>query len=258
MVHAHLCGGLTGLGALMAVLLASAAFAAAAVPIGSRLELFVDDHLIERMTGGAQRRLHHPQPREIMLVTDQPWEGNGVNYVTVFRDADRYRMYYRGANEVYTKDSYTATHREVVCLAESPDGVHWKRPNLGLVEFNGSRENNIVWDGLGAHNFTPFVDPNPAVLPAAKYKALGSGDGPGGRGLYAFQSADGIHWALMSEKPVITKGAFDSQNLAFSNPGTICPGIVQTVAWFDVLFAGLGADSGISVCLIPQCPDGVT
>ena len=28
-------------------------------------------------------------------------------------------------------------------------------------------------------------------------------------------SPDGIHWSLMREKPVVTKGAFDSQNLAF-------------------------------------------
>jgi hypothetical protein len=34
-------------------------------------------------------------------------------------------------------------------------------------------------------------------------------------GLYVFQSADGIHWRLIDDEPVITKGAFDSQNLAF-------------------------------------------
>ena len=29
------------------------------------------------------------------------------------------------------------------------------------------------------------------------------------------QSPDGIHWELMSEKPLMEKGRFDSQNLAF-------------------------------------------
>jgi hypothetical protein len=39
------------------------------------------------------------------------------------------------------------------------------------------------------------------------------GETPGG--LYAFASPDGIHWKKMQDTPVITKGAFDSQNLAF-------------------------------------------
>jgi hypothetical protein len=183
--------------------------------IGSRLELLVDDHLIDRLTGKAQLRLHHPVPREIALVTDQPWEGNGVNYVTVFRDGAVYRMYYRGANEVYVKEGSRSTHREVYCYAESKDGVKWTRPNLGLFEFKGSKKNNIVWDGVGSHNFTPFKDTNPAAKPDARYKALGYGNGKAGRGLYAFKSADAIRWSLLSDKPIITRGAFDSQNLAF-------------------------------------------
>ena len=58
-------------------------------------------------------------------------------------------------------------------------------------------------------------------LSDTRYKALAAGypSRKGGprpkRGLYAFQSADGIRWSLMSEEPVITLGAFDSQNLAF-------------------------------------------
>jgi hypothetical protein len=42
---------------------------------------------------------------------------------------------------------------------------------------------------------------------------LANGDAE--HGLFAFQSADGIHWSLMAERPVITEGALDSQNLAF-------------------------------------------
>jgi len=200
---------------LALLLPAPGAPAADPIDIGSRLELLADDHLIGRLTGKAELRLHHPQPREVALVTDRPWEGNAVNYVTVFRDGDVYRMYYRGADEVYTKDGYRSRHREVYCYAESRDGVHWTRPDLGLFAFDGSRKNNIVWDGLGGHNFTPFKDANPAAGPEAKYKALAYGDTKGGRGLYAFRSADGIHWSLLSDKPVVTRGAFDSQNLAF-------------------------------------------
>jgi len=178
------------------------------VRIGSRLELFVDDFLIDKMEG-AELALGKPTPREVAVVHDKPWEGNVCCYHTVFQDGDLYRMYYRGAH--YDNKARKSTHRELVCCAVSKDGIHWTKPEFGIVEFDGSKKNNIVWDGIGGHNFAPFKDPNPKCKPDEKYKAIASGKG----GLYAFKSPDAIHWSLMSEKPVITEGAFDSQNLAF-------------------------------------------
>lgn len=197
--------------------LAAVSHAAGPIDVGSRLELLTGSHLIESIHGGARRLLHQPVAREIALTMDKPWEGNAVNYVTAFRDGDLYRLYYRGADVVYSRDGYRDSHREVTCYAESKDGIHWTRPVLGLFEFNGSKDNNIVWDGIGRHNFTPFRDTNPAAEPGARYKALGYGDAANGNpaGLYAFQSNDALHWSLMSGKPVITTGKFDSQNLAF-------------------------------------------
>ncbi len=175
--------------------------------IGSRLELFVDDWLIESMDG-VELRLNHPVPREIAIVFDKPWEGNTCGYVTVFEDDEKFRMYYRGSH--YDWENKKVTH-QFTCYAESEDGIHWKKPELNLFEFEGSKDNNIVWIGEGNHNFTPFKDANPDCKPEAKYKALG---GHGG-GLVAFQSPDGVHWSLIQPEPVITEGAFDSQNLAF-------------------------------------------
>ncbi len=180
-----------------------------ALHVGARLEPLVDGFLIERLDG-CRQVLHHPTPREVAMVHDAPWEGNTSAYHTVFQDGDRYRMYYRGSHSTRDGGPQKA-HDQFVCYAESRDGIHWTRPELGLVEFEGSTKNNILRGGVGAHNFAPFKDANPAAPPDARYKALGSGEG----GLYAFKSADGIHWSLLSEKPVITKGAFDSQNLAF-------------------------------------------
>lgn len=180
------------------------------IHIGSRLELFVDNYLIDKMDG-VHLTLHHPTPREVAVIHDKPWEGNSCHYKTVFRDGELYRMYYRGSHVVYTLEGSHSPHPEVVCYAESKDGIHWTKPELGLVEFDGSKKNNIIWDGIGTHNFAPFKDANPDCKPDERYKAFGSGEG----GLYPFKSPDGIHWSLMSDKPVITKGAFDSQNLAF-------------------------------------------
>ncbi|MCU0875755.1 MAG: hypothetical protein MUE50_25765, partial [Pirellulaceae bacterium] len=117
-----------------------------AVNIGSRLELFVDDYLIERLAGEAGRRLHPPQPQEVVLITDKPWEGNTCAYYTIFQDGELYRMYYRGSH--YDTQTRKPAHPEVACYAESRDGIHWTKPELGLFEFQGSKANNIVWAGL--------------------------------------------------------------------------------------------------------------
>ena len=184
-----------------------------AVNIGSRLELFTDGALIEQFTGAARLELHHPTPQEVALVMDKPWEGNALNYVTVFQDGDIYRMYYRGENCLYTPTSYEDTHPVVTCYAESRDGIHWKKPALGICEYQGSKENNIVLQGEGTSDFAPFKDTNPASKPEARYKALGYNSKPAG--LLAFQSPDGLHWSQMGRDPVITKGAFDSENVGF-------------------------------------------
>ncbi len=199
--------------ACLGLMLPSIGLASGPIDIGSRLELMVDDHLIAELGGNAELRLHRPTPREVAIVHDAPWEGNNCAYHTVIQDDNVYRMYYRGTNFDMTNDKIRETHEAVVCYAESKDGIHWTKPSLGLVEFADSKKNNIIWKGKGSHNFAPIKDTNPACPPEAKYKALGGLPGEGG--LFAFRSPDGIHWSLLSEKPVITKGAFDSQNLAF-------------------------------------------
>lgn len=183
--------------------------------IGSRRELFVDDHLISQLDG-AELRMHKPEPAEVAIVCDAPWEGNISAYYSIFRDDDRYRMYYRGAH--FDEHAKKSTHREVTCYAESKDGIHWEKPKLGLFEFNGSKENNIVWDEEGSpdtHNFTVFKDANPNVSADARYKALAGSHKPG---LRAYKSADGARWSLMRPEAVLTHGEHDSQNLAFWDP----------------------------------------
>ncbi|MCA9210840.1 MAG: hypothetical protein KDA55_20920, partial [Planctomycetales bacterium] len=80
------------------------------VDIGDRLELFVDQGLIERLSGEASRRLHHPTPAEVVLQHDQPWEGSGSGYHSVFQDGDRYRMYYK-AWDLQASQGRVATNR---------------------------------------------------------------------------------------------------------------------------------------------------
>ena len=197
------------------------AFAASAcaqpLDLGTRWELFVDEHLVAKMQGVALK-LHDPIKREIVLTTDQPWEGMTCAYFSVIQDGKKVLMYYRGSS-----GGSDHSDAQVTCVAESTDGIHFTRPKLGLIEAGGTKDNNVIWRGVESHNFSPFLDANPAAKPGERYKALGGvkqpgknwhqGETPGG--LYAFASADGVHWSKMKDTPVITKGAFDSQNLAF-------------------------------------------
>ena len=137
--------------------------------ISSRLELFVDNHLIDRLAG-TELMLHRPAPQDVSLVFDRPWEGNACGHFTVFRDGDIYRMYYRGAHTVYRTDERAETPKpRVVCYVESTDGLNWTRPSLGLVEWEGSKDNNIIWTGEGSNNFVPFKEANPNAEPDALY-----------------------------------------------------------------------------------------
>lgn len=194
---------------------------ATAIEIDSRRELFLDEMLIDKLLGQAERRLHHPELKDVAIVHNEPWEGNTSGYHSVFKDGDIFRMYYRGSQITLTKEKFNDAHPFYICYAESSDGIHWKKPNLGLYEFNGSRNNNIVLasgpvGGIQLNmsdNASMFKDENAAAPPDALYKAIVCSDNP--KGLFAFKSSDGIHWLPMSEEPVITAGAFDSQNIAF-------------------------------------------
>ena len=182
--------------------------------LGSRLELFVDDFLIQKIKG-LELKLHSPRPAGKILSFDKPWEGNSCFYTTVFRDGDRYLLYYRGSNHPdATPPSVIAAGEKVLpqaqqfsCVLESSDGIQWKRPSVGIFEFEGARNNNIVWTGKGAHNLAPLKDPRPGVSDSERYKALAGGP------LLALRSADGFRWEKMQDAPVISDGAFDSLNI---------------------------------------------
>ena len=186
--------------------------------IGTRRELFVDPHLIEHLDG-AGLKLHEPRPAGPALRYDQPWEGAFSGYAKIFRDGDKVRCYYRAWNN--PKDHHAA----VTCLAESPDGVTFHKPALGLHEVAGTRRNNVVLTcakDMYTHNFAPFLDTRPGVPEEERYKAVTRNYGLVFRhqrsdpmGLFAFVSADGIHWRKLRDEPVITQGKLDSHNIAF-------------------------------------------
>ena len=209
--------------------------------IGSRLELFVDEYLIESMNG-VTRKLHSPQRANIAIEFDSPWDGECSHYATMFKDNDIFRMYYRGlpVAKHWKEFPGAATSQwehlgivgpSVTCYAESEDGIHWTKPNLGLFEsvHTGNSSNNIVlaatdkWPGV-TRNLAVFKDTNPDCPSAARYKAVGrhvlGASDTSHVGNLGFRSPDGIHWSLIQDAPLHEDRGhvFDAFNTAFWDP----------------------------------------
>ncbi|MCB1278643.1 hypothetical protein [Prosthecobacter sp.] len=199
------------------------------VNIGSQLELMVDDHLIESMTGGAAFELHHPvlTSHESDAQPVMPW-GN------VFKTGGRYQMIVRALKDpkVGWKEDGPEAHylNHILLYYESKDGVHWKAPKLDLHALPAFPAGNVIMmDEFGVEQtFAAFLDTRPGVPAAERYKGLGGKSYPDAKvkefsekyappGLRAYASPDGIHWKRLHDAPVIPGawGKFDSQNIVF-------------------------------------------
>ncbi|HOC69587.1 MAG TPA: hypothetical protein PKO23_12340 [Candidatus Hydrogenedentes bacterium] len=160
--------------------------------IGNAPQLFVGDALIKAKDGVIRRvhacnKLTHP-----VLEPEMPWEQDGDDqriyvYGTVRRDAEDglFHLWYN--------------RNDLVLYAVSEDGMAWSRPELGLVELQGSKANNCVQ----RHFHSPSVVYTPDT--ERRYAMLGF-KRTDGRGCYAAVSGDGLHWKLCSETPAFSYG----------------------------------------------------
>ena len=184
--------------------------------IGTRRELFWDDGLIETSRTTAEARVHAPRIEEVVLRHDAPWEGDGCNAHSIIHDGDRYRMYYLAWKMLDENVTQHSTRELVVCYAESRDGLHWEKPSLGICDYKGSRDNNILLDRTNCEQRDMpyvFLDDNPACPQSERFKMIRKG---AEKPLTCYVSEDGIHfrkgWTLTDQ------GAFDTQNIAMWDP----------------------------------------
>ena len=184
------------------------------IDLTTRLELLVDSTLIDEMRG-VRFELQRPERREVAFLADAPWEDDVAGFSSVVDEGGTARLYYRAFIPDRSNES-----RVVFALAESTDGGRtFSRPDLGLVEYDGSTANNILF--IGEPPFTPppaFIDTNPACKPNERYKGLSSR----WQKLYAMCSPDGLRWHPMSEEPLGMDGTFDTVNTAFWDSRTGC------------------------------------
>ena len=179
------------------------------VRVGSDRQLFLDDVWFESQEN-IRLRMHTPVAREVAVTADRPWESGGVHYSTVIEDDGRYRMWYRCD---VGEGPENRDGESMMCYAESADGITWDKPDLGLVEWAGSRANNLFLptDDLRGINASVIKDPNGVV--GERYKMITRERARPVDAILGFVSDDGINWRRTGPDPILTGRPFDSHNI---------------------------------------------
>jgi len=196
-------------GLLLSLNLCAAPTRAAAEARASRTLLFVDDHNILYRSG--TRRVLHPLTRHSanpqLPGRDKPWEV-AIAWTSVYHDpaTGRYQLWYQAFAGDEARDR---TRRCTVCYAESTDGIHFTKPNLGLFDYNGIKDTAIVLVANGGtsdrHGVSVVVDPRDSDARRRckmAYFDFTKDHGVEYPGLNVAFSPDGIHWTKHPQGPL--------------------------------------------------------
>ena len=194
------------------------------IAVGSARQLLIDDLFFEAAAGVSIKVHPARKTGEKNLQREKEWESATPNWFNVMEDGGAYRMWY----ECYDIDGWPTGDDTSFCYAESNDGINWTRPNLGLYEYKGSKDNNILFRLMGpeeghsrVHGTGVFKDPH--APPGERYKAVGQGIWPGlydwpSHRITGMYSADGLRWTRYP-RPICEVHA-DSQYSGFWDEST--------------------------------------
>ena len=170
--------------------------------IDSSHQLFVDDYLLASARN-IKRTVHQATKFDgnPIMTKHTPAEGGGPLFAIVIRDepTGKFRMWYAG-RVTYNLPNGTSV-RFPALYAESDDGIAWKRPKLGLHEFNGSKANNII---IPAGNLWGVHIDHKERDPQRRYKGVVWHEPKyvPREGYFLYTSPDGIHWKRETEEPI--------------------------------------------------------
>jgi hypothetical protein len=178
--------------------------------IGTSRQLFIDNKMIEQ-ADRVVLTMNQPQKKGPVIRQDRPWRTKLTGYFgTVLEDGGIYKMWTNcGEGDVGSNDRYGISFgkQRYVQYLESTDGLHWESPSLGIIEFGGSRNNNLVF-AEDCYEGTVFLDPN--APPESRFKYFHFIHP---HGLFMYDSPDGIHWNTNQE--CLLRFKFDTQNVTF-------------------------------------------
>lgn len=146
----------------------------------------------------------HPRVKDErpLIVADRPWEKTVYYSALVRKGPQQYQLFYTCYNDV-APNYHT-------CLAESTDFVHWTKPNVGLVEFQGSTANNIVFAGGSS------VAYNPDGPADRRYLMLAFKPGSSPPAYVGYFSPDGKRWTPAAGGGALLPGG-DVVNVSFDD-----------------------------------------
>ncbi len=193
--------------------------------VGSKRQLLIDNLFFESVENVTLEVHPAVKTGEKNVESDRPWESATLNWFTVMEDprgtlgdGARYRMWY----ECYDLEGWPTSDDTSFCYAESRDGIQWTKPNLGLFEYQGSTDTNILFRMIGpegahsrVHGACVFKDPG-APQPE-RYKGVSQGMfsalGTPPHRIAGMFSPDGLRWERYAD-PICDVFA-DSQYSAF-------------------------------------------
>lgn len=162
----------------------------AAVNVANNKQLFIDYKFVDQ-SDNIKLTVNPPVKMGPVISSENLWEAGGLGYNNVLDDQGQFKMWYLGWSQS-EKSQYGKIH---VCYAVSTDGINWTKPRLGIVEFGGSRENNILPCEI-EDSGTVFVDP--LASSNSRYKMVAMRNwGKEDAGIYLYESSDGIHFSLL-------------------------------------------------------------
>ena len=164
-------------------------------------QLFLDDDAIESMYG-LKRTLNKPEKVGPVIRTDQSKGQVALETADPPQwnsEKGLWEWWYGGGYEVRPHGRWLTMHWDLTHYATSTDGVNWDRPNLGLYEWRGSKDNNIAVDPQGM-SMTQMLRDERDVDPDRRYKALFTAAQHSGR--YPAVSPDGFDWTMIDVPPI--------------------------------------------------------
>jgi hypothetical protein len=166
---------------------------------------------------------------EPLFKAERPHEDFCINVFNVLRVNEQWHMWYTSYDHTYKGDADS-----FFCYACSNDGVHWERPDLGLVEYNGNRRNNILIAGRGRGFLGPTVFHEEMAPLAERFKMVcAKAVEEYGFLVFGGTSTDGLQWKL-GDNPLLLKNS-DTQTVCFRD-GDLYRLYVRM--WSDSLFKG--------------------
>ena len=171
-------------------------------------QLFIDDYWIENAQN-IETKLHQPEKysNNPIIKSDVHWEENPYCFGTVIFDKEDsiFKFWYQSYNHVEVMQERTP-----ILYSTSKDGINWFRPNLGVIEYQGSTDNNIVLQNYGFHDlYSPSVIKDNEDTDLDKRYKMIWWDFPLGEkgyqddGMCVAFSPDGIHWTKHPGNPVL-------------------------------------------------------